>query len=161
MIVLDRGGVRFQVRAAAIIREQGYVLLHRAEGDDFWALPGGRVDLGEEAAQTVVRELHEELGVIASCGSLKYVVENFFQYDGARYHEIGYYFVASLPQQHALGDKERSHAGHEGNLALEFRWFDERELHHLDVRPSFLKSVDLDEIGDPVHRVERECSWAF
>jgi 8-oxo-dGTP pyrophosphatase MutT (NUDIX family) len=31
-----------------------------------WALPGGRVDPGETVVQTALRELHEELGVLAS-----------------------------------------------------------------------------------------------
>lgn len=37
----------------------------RAHGGQ-WALPGGRVDPGETIEQTALRELHEELGVLAS-----------------------------------------------------------------------------------------------
>lgn len=37
----------------------------RAHGGQ-WALPGGRVDAGETIVQTALRELHEELGVLAS-----------------------------------------------------------------------------------------------
>ena len=36
----------------------------RAHGGQ-WALPGGRVDAGETIEQTALRELHEELGVLA------------------------------------------------------------------------------------------------
>ncbi len=37
----------------------------RAHGGQ-WALPGGRVDPGETIEQTALRELHEELGILAS-----------------------------------------------------------------------------------------------
>ena len=37
----------------------------RAHGGQ-WALPGGRVDAGETIEQTALREMHEELGVLAS-----------------------------------------------------------------------------------------------
>ena len=59
MISFDLGSHRFQVRAAAVIVHEESVLLHRLESDDFWALPGGRVEPGEEASDTVVRELYE------------------------------------------------------------------------------------------------------
>lgn len=36
MISFTTQGVAFQVRAAAVLIHDGRVLVHRAEGDDFW-----------------------------------------------------------------------------------------------------------------------------
>ena len=77
MISFDFGSHEFQVRAAAIFIWRGSVLLHRLENDSFWALPGGRVEPGENAAETVVREMQEELEEDVVCGPLTYVVETF------------------------------------------------------------------------------------
>ncbi len=45
-------------------------LLHRIE-QDWWELPGGKVDTGEEAETAAVRETHEELNVtVRSTGKL-------------------------------------------------------------------------------------------
>ncbi len=81
MISFIVDGVRFNFRAAAVIVDDGYVLLHRAAHEDFWSLPGGRVEAGEASAATVARELTEELGpaVDARVGRLLWVVENFFE----------------------------------------------------------------------------------
>jgi 8-oxo-dGTP pyrophosphatase MutT (NUDIX family) len=87
---------RFTVRAAAIIRRDGHVLLHRGVNDDFWVLPGGRIEFGETAAATIEREMIEELARPAKVVALRYVVENFFSHDGFRVHELGYYFDAEI-----------------------------------------------------------------
>jgi len=42
MITFERGDVRFNYRVVGIAFDADRVLLHRAERDDFWALPGGR-----------------------------------------------------------------------------------------------------------------------
>lgn len=50
--------------AAAIIRnEENKVLLHKRTDNQQWALPGGALEPGEEAAQTVIREVFEETGL--------------------------------------------------------------------------------------------------
>jgi 8-oxo-dGTP pyrophosphatase MutT (NUDIX family) len=48
---------------AAARNPQGQVLLVCRADDDNWELPGGRVEVGESAAQSVVREVAEESGV--------------------------------------------------------------------------------------------------
>jgi 8-oxo-dGTP pyrophosphatase MutT (NUDIX family) len=51
--------------AAACIRdEEGRILLlRRSDGDNLWGFPGGGVELGERVAETVVREVREEIGL--------------------------------------------------------------------------------------------------
>ena len=139
MISFDFGSHKFQVRAAAIFIWRSSVLLHRLEDDSFWALPGGRVEPGENAAETVVREMREELERDAVCGPLTYVVENFYKDRGRQNHEIGFYFQASFASGSKLLDATQSHIGFEGNQRLEFKWFQVASLCNVDLRPSFLR----------------------
>lgn len=54
-----------KVRPSVVIIENDCVLLmlYRYGQTDVYSLPGGNVDKGETLAQTVVRELQEELGI--------------------------------------------------------------------------------------------------
>ncbi len=48
---------------AAVRNVAGEVLVVRRIDDGNWELPGGRIDVGESAAQAVIREVAEESGV--------------------------------------------------------------------------------------------------
>lgn len=129
-------------RAAAVVRRaDGKVLLHRLEGDIFWALPGGAIEPGESAAQAVVRELQEELGMAVDLGQLAFVVENFFRHAGSAYHEIGLYLHASPLPGSLLAVSDGPYPGLEGDRPLVFAWFAPHELAALDLRPAFLRSA--------------------
>jgi len=156
MISFDLGSHKFQARAAAIFIWQDSVLLHRLEEDSYWALPGGRVEPGEAATKTVVRELREELGEDVVCGPLNYLVENFFEDRGKQNHEIGFYFRASFATGSRLLDSTQSHIGIEGNRRLEFRWFPLASLGGVDLRPSFLRQSLSEASSHFQHIVQQE-----
>ena len=155
MISVEIVGHRFQLRAAAVVVHDGFVLLHRLEGDEYWALPGGRVEPGEDGQSTLVREMMEELGERVECSDLLYVVENFFEHASKPNHEIGLYFRVQLAQVSRLLDKSRSHDGVEGDKQLEFRWFSVAQLHDMDLRPSFLRGSLSRPTLDFQHVVQR------
>lgn len=123
-------------RACAILRHQGRLLLNRYGGDDFWALPGGSVEVGEFSADALVREVFEEVGVKVACGSLVWVIENLFAYRGTHYTEFGFYYEAAWPAGAAIVAGE--FAGAEAEQF--FRWCDPAEVSAIDLRPSGLKA---------------------
>ena len=137
MIVLDEGHRRFQLRACAVILDGERLLVHRAVGDAFWALPGGRVEIGEEAAATVAREMVEECGSGVEVGRLLWICENYFSYNGRDFHELGLYFLAHFPPECPL-TREPTFRGQEGALDLEFRWVPFEELGREPLYPIFL-----------------------
>jgi len=79
MISFSIGEARFNYRTVAVIIHDGYVLLHRADYENFWGLPGGRVEILESSDVALARELREELGqnVDAQVGRLLWMAENF------------------------------------------------------------------------------------
>lgn len=138
MSVIQPEGSQFRLRAALLFEHEGQILLHRLEGDPFWALPGGRVESGETATQAAKREMLEELGIEAEIGQLVAVVENFFAYGGQAFHEICMVFSARLSPDCRLLSSPGPFQGCEGNRPLTFDWFSRARLRELDMRPACL-----------------------
>ena len=136
----DPQGRRFMLRAAAVIVSAGCVLLHRRVGDDFWALPGGRVEWGETGAQAVQRELREELDWHVEVRALRWTVENFFEYHGRLHHEVGLYYDTVVRDPTAAIPVSVE-------PMLEFAWFALKALDEVPLRPAFLATA----LGD--HRM--------
>jgi len=155
MICFDIAGHRFLLRAAAVVVDDGHLLLHRLEGDPVWALPGGRVEPGEDAAGTVVREMLEETGEAVECGALRFLVENFFGDADAPVHELGLYFDVRLGETSRLLPKGMSHAGIEGQHRLEFRWFALSELPATNFHPAALREAIARPQAGMRHLVQR------
>src|SRR5437762_3514141 len=98
MISFPLAGGLFNHRVVGVCIVDGHVLLHRSVNDDFWSLPGGRVELGEASSQAIVREMREELGLDARTERLLWVVENFFTHGDVSHHELGMYYLISIPR---------------------------------------------------------------
>jgi len=97
------------------IRGRPMVAAIRPNGRDrVWALPKGRIDEGETAAETAVREVHEETGVewrvVEKLGDVRYVyTESWPGGSGDRVFKVVSFFlvrysrgrIGELPPEHA------------------------------------------------------------
>jgi len=153
MISFRAGSHRFHLRAGAVVIDSGHLLLHRLEGDAFWALPGGRVNAGEQGRDTIMREFLEELDLRVQCEELLCVGENFFDHEREPHHEIGLYFRVTLPPGAPINDRAALHLGVEGQRHLEFAWFPLASVRELDFRPTALRDA-LAEGALPAHFVQ-------
>jgi ADP-ribose pyrophosphatase YjhB (NUDIX family) len=140
MIDFEGNDIQFSNRIVGVAVHGGYVLLHRAERDDFWALPGGRGELLEPSEDTLVREMREEMGTEVRAVRLLWVVENFFQ-DSRSHHELGLYYLMDLGLDYPHYDPEETFYGTEEGLRLIFRWFPVDELEDVPLYPTFLRTA--------------------
>jgi 8-oxo-dGTP pyrophosphatase MutT (NUDIX family) len=156
------GKARFNYRTAAVIIHDGYVLLHRAVSDDFWALPGGRVEMLESSEAALARELGEELGptLHARVGRPLWIVENFFAFQGASHHELGMYYLVTLGELSAYLAKDREYFGLEKDpgaqgvpIKLIFRWFPLSAVSQAHLYPSFLRTRLAELPASPEHLI--------
>ncbi len=57
-----------RIAAALILREDGHALLVRKRGSPVFMQPGGKIEPGEQPVAALLRELHEELGLVLVAG---------------------------------------------------------------------------------------------
>jgi 8-oxo-dGTP pyrophosphatase MutT (NUDIX family) len=141
MIILARGEKRFSVRVVAAIIHDGRVLLQTFDGQDFWVLPGGRAEMMEPTMEGVAREMREELGEEVRVERLLWVVDNFFRFGQADWHEIGLYWLASLPVDSSLLLQESFSGAEELGAKFTCRWHDVGSLTGARLYPSFLTNA--------------------
>ncbi|UTF58613.1 NUDIX domain-containing protein [Gilvimarinus sp. DA14] len=133
------------------------MLIHKAASDDFWALPGGRVELFESSVGAVERELFEELGVKCRVERLVWHTENFFEHEAERCHEVANYFMVSL-NDYPHFEPEVDFEGVEEDVNLVFRWVPLGSVGDYDLYPKFLVA-GLKGLPDSVrHVIINECS---
>ena len=91
-----KGNRWFRYRAAAIIVEDGCVLLAQNDRDDYFYSVGGAVEMCETAEDAVLREVFEETGFHYEIDRLAFIHENFFEGEGGLHelqcHEVAFYF---------------------------------------------------------------------
>ncbi len=128
----------FNFRVAGIAFRGDEVLIHKDINTKYWTFPGGRCDMGESTAETVVREFEEELGVEVKVKRLLYVVENFFDHEGGAFHELGYYYLIDFPDADQFPTDFQVHAD---GIDLMFRWVPLGKLKELKLYPEFLQKT--------------------
>jgi ADP-ribose pyrophosphatase YjhB (NUDIX family) len=157
MLTFEQDGCRFNYRVAGVAFRDDEVLLHKEQNDDFWTLPGGRVEMGESSADGFEREMREELAVDVEVTRLLWVVENFFEYDNRPYHEVAFYYLFALPNDCPPMAARERFRGCEADATIEFRWCKLTELSLVRLLPRFLADGLKALPRHPVHIVHRDA----
>lgn len=87
----------------------GKVLSVKHIGKDYWCLPGGRIEDGEEITAAMKREMVEELGVEPEIGRLLHVYQLFV--DGGKTQRVEFVFEIKNPQDYAQTDFTKTSHG--------------------------------------------------
>lgn len=147
---------RFKLRVVAVAIHHGYALLHRLPSDNYWSLPGGTGEVLEPAAETLRREMMEEIGEAVEVGRLLWVAENFFDLDGESFHEIDFFFSVRFSDGSRVLNLQEPFEGDENGSPIIFQWFPLDALGGLPLYPTFLRSGLLTLPAHTQHLVHRD-----
>ena len=153
-ITIDVDNYKLNVRAAGIIIHNNKVLTHRNLNSNHYTFIGGRVEIGEDSATTVKREIEEELGKEVEIIEHGGVIENFFEMQGTKYHEMLFMhraeFVDEEDQKIEYTLKNR-----EGKDYLQYEWIDIDHLDDYPIKPAIIKEI-LKQGKFPVHMINKD-----
>lgn len=107
--------------AAAVINDEGKILLMRRSDNQLWVMPGGQMEVGESPAEAVVRETYEETGIRCTPKALSGIYDSRF-WDTGKSQQIYKFTFLCEPVS------EQAEAPSHSNETLEIGWFDESQL---------------------------------
>lgn len=153
-ITIDVENYKLNVRAAGVIIHNGKVLAHKNIKSDHYALIGGRVEIAEDSASTIKREIKEELGKDVEIKGYVSTIENFFEMKGLKYHEI--LFIHRVEFVDEEDQKiEYTMKNVEGKDYLQYEWIDLNKIDEYPLLPGVVKDV-LKDNKFPVHKINND-----
>jgi ADP-ribose pyrophosphatase YjhB (NUDIX family) len=156
MVKFTSENTTFSLRSAGVLIDKGRVLVQKRKGDKFWALPGGRVELGERSEITPVRELEEEIGVAGiTIQRLLYIAESFFEFNSEKHHQIAFYYMLNAPENFKYSDVEEFDGIEEGKNII-YSWINLKEIATAKIKPDFLTQELANIVPHIKHIVECE-----
>lgn len=143
-IRIDSNEGKFKFRVCGILEHNNKYLTVRINGNRFYCLPGGHVELDEDTDMAVKREMQEELGYPIKVKKLIAINQNFFKTeDGKPFHEIGFYYIVEAedetnvnPNDYTREELDKGKIQH-----LEFKWSTLDELKKADFMPHFVPTA--------------------
>lgn len=121
----------------AVREEQGRLLLVRRCDSGAWELPGGRVDVGESAVRTAVRETAEEAGLrVRITGLVGLFTDPTHVVEAASGEEVRQQFVVCFYAWVIWG---RPHP--DGHETCDAAWFDPEDVASLTLEPGARRFV--------------------
>ena len=153
-ITIDVEDYKLNIRAAGIIIHNNKLLTHRNVNSDHYALPGGRVEIGENSEETIKREILEETGKEIEIKGYISTIENFFEMNNQKYHEIMFVHKAEFTNEE---DKllQKTIKNIEGKDFLQYEWVDIDKIDEYPILPKVIKEILKEKIY-PIHKINDE-----
>ncbi|MFF8262751.1 NUDIX hydrolase [Streptomyces virginiae] len=122
--------------SAIVVNDDGRVLLQRRTDNGMWALPGGKMELGESIGDCAVRETLEETGIHVEITGIVGTYTNpghVFAYDDGEVRQEFSICLLARPTGGTLRTSDES---------VEVSWFAPDAVDDLPMVPSIRKRID-------------------
>lgn len=128
-------------------------LVQCADNEVFYRFPGGSIEFGETAAETIVRELHEEYELNVTVGALWIINENFFAYREKSGHNVSFLHLCSL-----TGNASFSELRHKEYDDIKLVWRSQTDFNRIPLYPQGIQDYLKLPIEPVVHLVSYQST---
>lgn len=87
---------KFELIVRALIVHDKKILVCQTNDRNYYFLPGGHVEFGENLRTALKRELMEEMGAVVTGAKFIGGIENLFLQDGSQRHEVSFVFHTDI-----------------------------------------------------------------
>ena len=131
--------VKFSSRAVGVLKKNNKILFQKRKYDDFWALPGGAIEVLESSKDVVLRELEEEIGLTdVRIERPLWFVEYFFTFDNTKWHQYIIGYLLDIDDNNEVLKKEEFDGIEEGKNIV-YKWIDINDIKNESIKPDYLK----------------------
>mgnify|MGYP003292303475 CR=1 FL=1 len=132
---------KFKFRVCGIVKSGDKMLIQKIQGNNFYCLAGGHVELGEDTLTAIKREMLEEVGIHTKNEKLISVMENFFENGERVFHELGFYYEVEAEEKldtndYSVEENDKGEMKH-----LDYKWVTKEQLKDIDFRPVVIKDL--------------------
>lgn len=135
----------FHGRTCGIIKQEDKFLIMRVNKTDYYHIPGGHIEIGEDSKEAVTREIKEEIECDVKDARLFAIQENFWERRGKNCHGIEFYYIITLNSPLPMKNYERIENDKGEDKLLEFKWVTSDELKDIDLRPNNIRDMLINE----------------
>ena len=130
--------VKFNYRAGLIIECEDEIIVEVNPEIDFVTLPGGRIKTMETSKEGLRREIQEELDYLLKDEeiNLRGIIENFFEYDNKKYHELYFLYKMKINDDNKLYKNELIN---QDNKKTYFKWVKKDDLTKENLLPEITR----------------------
>ena len=153
--------VTYKVRAGGLIEYQDKFLFVKMGLGSYWCVPGGHLEWFENSEDAVIREVEEETKMPVEVKNLFLLHENFyFNVKNQKFHEMCFYYLLKpRNEQNIIENQIREEFDKEKKDVLEFKWFTKEEIKNLDIKPTIIKEMILNnKIYTMNHEIKRNIN---
>ena len=131
--------VKFSSRAVGVLKKNNKILFQKRKNDEFWALPGGAIEVFERAKNVITRELEEEIGLTdVKVIRPLWFVEYFFKFDRLDQHQYIIGYLLDINDNNEIINKDEIEGIEEGKNII-YKWIDINDIKDSNIKPDYLK----------------------
>ena len=145
----------FKVRVSGIMCIDEKILTVKIGDNEFYCLPGGHFEIGEDSKDALKRELKEELGYEIKPIKFIGVIENFFKEKNKIFHELGFYYIIEAININDVNLKNYTKIENDKGILknLDFKWVDLKDFKNIEFYPEVLKEKFYNKDFDFTHYI--------